>query len=83
MVTANDYYSACGRLYDAVVSGRLAHSGDPTLTDDVLRNSVRRDLSDEVWVPTRVNKRRSYVGLAALVRAVWLADQPKPVAFVY
>ena len=73
-VTGNDYYSACGRLLDAVVSGRLAHPGDPTLSNDVCTNAVRRYLGDEVWIPARVNKRRSFVGLAALLRAVWLAD---------
>jgi phage terminase large subunit-like protein len=83
-VTANDFYAACGRFHDVVKAGRLAHPSDPTLSDDVCSNAVRKYLGDEVWVPQRVNKRRSYVGLAALVRAVWLAEQPSTdVAFVY
>ena len=73
-VSGNDYYAACGRLHDAVVSGRLAHPSDPTLSDDVCSNSVRRYLGEQVWIPARVNRRRSFVGLAALVRAVWLVD---------
>jgi hypothetical protein len=27
------------------------------------------------WATKRVKRRRSYVGLAALIRAVWLAEQ--------
>jgi hypothetical protein len=82
-VTANDFYAACGRFHDVVKSGRLAHPSDPTLSQDVSSNAVRKYLGDEVWVPQRVNKRRSYVGLAALIRAVWLADQSEPLWFLY
>jgi phage terminase large subunit-like protein len=74
-VTGNDFYAACGRFHDTVKSGLLAHPADPALSQDVCSNAVRKYLGDEVWVPQRVNKRRSYVGLAALIRAVWLAEQ--------
>ena len=82
-VSGTDFYAACGRFHDAVVSRRLAHPGDRVLSEDVLSNAVRKYLGDAVWVPGRVNVRRSYVGLAALVRAVWLAEQPAPDVFFY
>jgi phage terminase large subunit-like protein len=58
----------CGRLWEAIVGGRLAHDGDPILTDHVI-GAARRD-SSRGWSLSKSRSGRHIDGCIALALAL-------------
>jgi phage terminase large subunit-like protein len=68
---------AATTLYDLVVSGRLAHDGDPTLAWHI-GNVVPRERGEHSWRITRGSPSRKIDGAIAAAMAVHQAQQPAP-----
>lgn len=60
--------------YDAVMSGRVHHRGQPVL-DAAVAGSVAKQFGD-AWSLDRAHSRNDVSPLVALVAALWLAEQP-------
>jgi len=58
---------ACGNLYELIVSGRLAHNGDPTFTDQVLSATQRQ--TDRGWRLSKGKSKRKIDASIALTMA--------------
>lgn len=71
---AVDYAQACGVFFDLVVSGGLAHLGQPHL--DVNVAGAHRRPSSDAWVWDRRRSGLDISPLVAATLAVWGASQP-------
>lgn len=68
----------CGRFYEAIIGGEIAHEDDPTLTNHVLA-AVRRE-SDRGWTLSKGKSRRHIDACIAAALAVSeLSKPPVPV----
>lgn len=79
-------YPACSNLYELIVSGRLVHGGDPTLTDHVLSAAQRK--SEQGWTLSKGRSKRKIDACIALVMATYEAtrtdepaDEPAEIMF--
>jgi len=80
-LTTRGMAHACGRLYDAAMTGRLRHLGDERLLD-MLRKSSTRQLAD-AWAWDRKHSGGDISGLVAVTAALHglgTADKPQPPA---
>jgi phage terminase large subunit-like protein len=69
--TAQRMNPACGNAYELISSQRVAHDGDPTLTDHVLSAEPRA--SGEGWRLSKGKARRKIDACIALVMALDVA----------
>ena len=76
------FATACDELLGAMVSGRLQHSGQETLTEHVL-SSARKATSDGGWRIIRRQSAGPIAAAVALVIATHYAIQPLPRAQLY
>ena len=67
---------ACGNAYELIVSGRLVHGGDATLTDHVLSAAQRP--SDRGWTLSKGRSKRKIDAAIAMVMAAWEATKTEP-----
>lgn len=78
-------YPACANAYELIVSARLVHGGDATLTDHVLSAAQRQ--SDRGWTLSKGRSKRKIDACIAMVMAVWEAtrieevEEPPELAF--
>ena len=68
-VGARDYAASCATMYDAIMDGKLAHLGDPLLSDAVA-SATRRRLGDR-WAWKRQSEEACITPLVAASLAVW------------
>lgn len=66
------YVAACGRFYDLVADGGLAHLGAPSL-DAAVHGATRRSVGD-AWAWSRRSARVDIAPLVAATLAVWLSQ---------
>jgi len=71
-----DMATACGRLYDAVVSGQLYHRGQPDLTAAVA-GAQKRSLGDR-WAFSRSSSAVDISPLVAVTLALWGVSMFEP-----
>lgn len=76
------FSTACDELLGAMVSGRLQHAGQETLSDHVL-SSARKWTSDGGWRIIRRQSAGPIAAAVALVIATHYAIQPLPKAELY
>lgn len=67
---------ACGHAYEAIVSGRMVHDGNPVLANHVL-SAARRE-SERGWTLSKGKSRRHIDACIAMCIALWKSAQPPP-----
>lgn len=68
--TGNRMIPACGNLYEMIVSGKIAHNGSPTYTDQIL--SAAQRMTDNGW---RLSKNKSKRKIDACIATVMAVDR--------
>lgn len=66
--SANRMVPACGTSYELIVSGKVAHTGSPTFTDQVL--SAAQRMTDNGWRLSKNKSRRKIDACIAMVMAL-------------
>lgn len=74
--SANRMVPACGQAYELIVSGKVAHDGSPTFTDQVL--SAAQRMTDNGWRLSKGKSRRKIDAAIALVMALDRASRRPP-----